>query len=114
MLAMFVAPIALVGPPLYPFTEWRRALMWAGVGPSAGFTVHQLVREINQLLTTLHGVARTDALTGFPTAGHGTKSCPASYRARSDQESGCPLHSSTSTTSRGSTTIEVIRLAINC
>ena len=66
MLAMFVAPIALVGSPLYPLTEWRRALLWAGVGPLAGFTVHQLVREINQLLTTLHGVARTDALTGVP------------------------------------------------
>jgi diguanylate cyclase (GGDEF)-like protein len=65
MVVMFVVPILLVGPPLYPPSEWRRALMWATVGPPVAFTVHRLVVEINQLLARLHGLARTDALTGI-------------------------------------------------
>jgi diguanylate cyclase (GGDEF)-like protein len=63
MVATFALPIVLLGPPLYPASEWRRALVWAGVGPVIGFSVQRLVAEVEQLLMLLHKVARTDALT---------------------------------------------------
>jgi diguanylate cyclase (GGDEF)-like protein len=63
MFVMLAAPIVVFGEPLYPASEWRRALVWAGVGPVIGFSVQRLVREIEQLLAKLHEVARTDALT---------------------------------------------------
>ena len=66
MVVMFVMPILLIGPPLYPLSEWRRTFMWATVGPLSAFTVHRLVVEIHQLLAKLSGLARTDALTGVP------------------------------------------------
>ena len=66
MIMMFALPILLLGPPLYPLSEWRRTLLWATAGPLIAFTVHRLVAEINQLLTKLRGIARTDALTGVP------------------------------------------------
>jgi diguanylate cyclase (GGDEF)-like protein len=63
MFVMFAAPIVLVGEPRYPPSEWRRAFVWASVGPVIGFSVQRLVEEIGQLLTKVHEVARTDALT---------------------------------------------------
>lgn len=66
MIIMFVVPILFVGPPRYPLSEWRRTLLWATAGPLIAFTIHRLVAEINQLLTKLRGIARTDALTGVP------------------------------------------------
>jgi diguanylate cyclase (GGDEF)-like protein len=62
MFVMLAAPIVAFGEPLYPPSEWRRAFVWAGVGPVIGFSVQRLVREI-ELLAKLHEVARTDALT---------------------------------------------------
>jgi diguanylate cyclase (GGDEF)-like protein len=66
MVVMFAVPILLIGPPLYPPSEWRRTLMWATVGPLIALTVHRLVVEIHQLLAQLGALARTDALTGIP------------------------------------------------
>ncbi len=66
MIMMFVIPILFVGPPRYPPSEWRRTLLWATAGPLIAFTIHRLVAEINQLLTKLRRIARTDALTGVP------------------------------------------------
>ncbi len=65
MVVMFALPIILFGEPRYPSSEWRRALMWAGLGPLIGFTVQQLVNEREQLVERLKQVARTDALTGI-------------------------------------------------
>jgi diguanylate cyclase (GGDEF)-like protein len=63
MFTMLAAPIVIFGEPFYPASEWRRALVWAGVGPVIGFSVQRLVREIEQLLARLYEVARSDALT---------------------------------------------------
>lgn len=64
MAVMFVAPIILLGEPRYPSSEWRRALMWAGVGPVVGLTVQRLVSQRRELIGSLHEIARSDALTG--------------------------------------------------
>lgn len=64
MVVMFVAPIILQGEPRYPASEWRRALMWAGVGPMVGLTVQRLVTQRRELVGRLLEVARLDALTG--------------------------------------------------
>jgi hypothetical protein len=36
MSVMFVAPILLQGEPRYPASEWRRALLWAGLERVSG------------------------------------------------------------------------------
>jgi len=64
MAVMFVAPIILLGEPRYPPSEWRRALMWAGVGPVVGLTVQRLVSQRRELIGSLREIARSDALTG--------------------------------------------------
>ncbi len=64
MVVMFVVPIILLGEPHYPSSEWRRALMWAGVGPVVGLTVQRLVSQRRELIGKLREVARADGLTG--------------------------------------------------
>ncbi|CAN5118063.1 hypothetical protein BH20ACT22_BH20ACT22_21800 [soil metagenome] len=64
MGVMFVVPIILLGEPRYPSSEWRRALMWAGVGPVVGLTVQRLVSQRRELVGSLREIARSDALTG--------------------------------------------------
>ena len=59
-----MAPIILLGEPRYPSSEWRRALMWAGVGPVVGLTVQRLVSQRRELIGSLREIARSDALTG--------------------------------------------------
>ncbi|HEV3478622.1 MAG TPA: sensor domain-containing diguanylate cyclase [Gaiellaceae bacterium] len=44
--SMFLAPLLLLGPPDYPPTEWRRALLWICVAPIVGYTVQGLVAEL--------------------------------------------------------------------
>ena len=46
LAAMFFAPLVLLGPPDYPSTEWRRALLWICVAPIVGYTVQGLVAEL--------------------------------------------------------------------
>jgi hypothetical protein len=48
MFVMLAAPIVAFGEPLYPPSEWRRAFVWAGVGPVIGSSVQRLVREIER------------------------------------------------------------------
>src|SRR5262245_4381283 len=45
LAAVFIVPIALIGAPEYPASEWARALVWLCVAPIIGFTVQSLVRE---------------------------------------------------------------------
>jgi diguanylate cyclase (GGDEF)-like protein len=44
--AVFLAPLALLGAPDYPATEWRRAILWICVAPIVGYTVQALVAEL--------------------------------------------------------------------
>jgi diguanylate cyclase (GGDEF)-like protein len=46
LASMFLAPMLLLGPPDYPSTEWRRALLWICVAPIVGYTVQALVSEL--------------------------------------------------------------------
>lgn len=52
-------PIALVGEPAYPGSEWRRAIITTMVASIVGMTVQRLV-------DTIQGQSRTDPLTGLP------------------------------------------------
>lgn len=56
--AVFLAPIALVGEPAYPVTEWRHALVWTLAASVVGVTVQRLVVEIRQRASTQATVAR--------------------------------------------------------
>lgn len=44
--AVFLTPLVLLGPPDYPGTEWRTAILWICVSPIVGFTVQALVGEL--------------------------------------------------------------------
>ena len=46
LAATFLAPLALLGAPDYPSSEWQRALLWICVAPIIGYTVHALVAEL--------------------------------------------------------------------
>jgi diguanylate cyclase (GGDEF)-like protein len=46
LAAVFLAPLALLGAPDYPSTEWRTAILWICVAPIVGFTVQALVAEL--------------------------------------------------------------------
>ena len=49
LVPVLVLPILLIGEPNYPASEWRRAILWAGVAPMIGFTTHRLVMEGERL-----------------------------------------------------------------
>ena len=44
--ATIMLPIVMIGPPLYPDTEWRRVLLVCGVGAMIGLTVQRLVAQV--------------------------------------------------------------------
>jgi diguanylate cyclase (GGDEF)-like protein len=46
LAAAFLTPLALLGAPDYPATEWRTAILWICVAPVVGFTVQALVAEL--------------------------------------------------------------------
>lgn len=46
LAAVFITPLALLGAPDYPSTEWRTAILWICVAPIVGFTVQALVAEL--------------------------------------------------------------------
>jgi diguanylate cyclase (GGDEF)-like protein len=46
VVAVFVVPLLVAGPPKYPPSEWTRALLWICVAPIVGFTVQALVRQL--------------------------------------------------------------------
>ncbi len=46
LAAVFLTPLLLLGPPDYPATEWRTAILWICVAPIVGFTVQALVGEL--------------------------------------------------------------------
>src|SRR5689334_7976268 len=50
----------------YPATELIAALLWMAFAGVAGFTLSELVRQREMLVTWLERTARTDALTGLP------------------------------------------------
>lgn len=76
--AYFILPIAVVGGPEHPESEWPRGLIVAGVAASAGLLVQRLVRqvrdqtdaavrrqeELERLLGLLAGIARADDVRG--------------------------------------------------
>jgi len=43
--ATFLTPQILVGPPLYPITGWRGAIIWVAIGLLAGSAIHKLVDQ---------------------------------------------------------------------
>lgn len=57
-----VVPIALVGGPGYPFTEWRRFVILVTISATLGIMVQRLVREVRA--QTERAVARGSALAG--------------------------------------------------
>lgn len=46
LAAVFLTPLALLGSPDYPATEWRTAILWICVAPIVGLTVQGLVAEL--------------------------------------------------------------------
>jgi diguanylate cyclase (GGDEF)-like protein len=42
----FFAPLFLIGPPEYPISEWRRAVLWVAIASLVGFTVQRLVNQL--------------------------------------------------------------------
>jgi diguanylate cyclase (GGDEF)-like protein len=46
LAAMFLTPLVLLGPPEYPPSEWRLALLWICVAPIVGYTVQALVAQL--------------------------------------------------------------------
>ena len=45
VVATFFAPLLLIGPPEYPVSEWRRAVLWVAIAPLVGYTVQRLVNQ---------------------------------------------------------------------
>jgi diguanylate cyclase (GGDEF)-like protein len=46
VVATFLAPLVLIGPPEYPASEWTRAVLWVAIASLVGFTVHRLVNQL--------------------------------------------------------------------
>jgi diguanylate cyclase (GGDEF)-like protein len=46
VVAVFFAPLILIGPPDYPLSEWRRAVLWVAMAALVGFTVQRLVNQL--------------------------------------------------------------------
>jgi diguanylate cyclase (GGDEF)-like protein len=64
LAAVFLTPLALVGSPEYPSTEWRTAILWICVAPIVGFTVQALVAELRaRAEETRLAVANIEAVT---------------------------------------------------
>jgi diguanylate cyclase (GGDEF)-like protein len=64
LAAVFLTPLALLGPPDYPATEWRTAILWICVAPIVGFTVQALVSELrSRAAETRLALANIEAIT---------------------------------------------------
>jgi diguanylate cyclase (GGDEF)-like protein len=64
LAAVFFVPLALLGAPEYPATEWRRAILWICVAPIVGFTVQALVAELRtRAEETRLALANIEAIT---------------------------------------------------
>jgi diguanylate cyclase (GGDEF)-like protein len=64
LAAVFLTPLALLGPPDYPATEWRTAILWICVAPIVGFTVQALVSELRSRASeTRLALANIEAIT---------------------------------------------------
>jgi diguanylate cyclase (GGDEF)-like protein len=46
VVAMFFAPLLLIGAPEYPVSEWRRAVLWVAIASLVGYTVQRLVNQL--------------------------------------------------------------------
>src|SRR5687767_173649 len=46
VVATFFAPLLLIGSPVYPVSEWRRAVLWVAIASLVGFTVQRLVNQL--------------------------------------------------------------------
>jgi diguanylate cyclase (GGDEF)-like protein len=46
VVATFFAPLLLIGPPEYPVSEWRRAVLWVAIASLVGYTVQRLVNQL--------------------------------------------------------------------
>jgi diguanylate cyclase (GGDEF)-like protein len=64
--ATFLGPLILVGPPLYPSSGWRGAVLWVATGLLAGFAIQELVDQSRQHTAD---VAALGAVTRALTAG---------------------------------------------
>ena len=47
-VGVFLLPVLLIGPPDYPASDWRRALVWALVAGTVGPAVQGLVRRLHE------------------------------------------------------------------
>jgi len=46
VVATFFAPVLFIGPPEYPVSEWRRAVLWVAIASLVGYTVQRLVNQL--------------------------------------------------------------------
>jgi diguanylate cyclase (GGDEF)-like protein len=60
VVATFFAPLLLLGPPEYPVSEWRRAVLWVAIASLVGFTVQRLVSQLRERAE--ESVRRAEAL----------------------------------------------------
>jgi hypothetical protein len=44
---LFVGPMLLAGPPTYPLSDWRQALLWTSLAGAVGPVVHELVQRLS-------------------------------------------------------------------
>ena len=61
---IYLAPIAIVGAPRYPTSQWHAGVLFVVIAAGLGITVMQLVTRVQVLMHQLHSLARTDDLTG--------------------------------------------------
>lgn len=62
----FVGPMVLVGPPMYPYSGWRGAVIWVSIGLLAGSATQELVEQSRHRSAD---VAALGAITRALTAG---------------------------------------------
>lgn len=74
VVLMFMLPVALIGDPMYPLDDWRRALVWVMVAvfiaPAVQRLVRMLERETGRARTTaaqMDGITRGARLTSIIT-----------------------------------------------
>lgn len=64
LAAVSFVPLALLGAPEYPATEWRRAILWICVAPIVGFTVQALVADLrSRAEAARRALAHIEAIT---------------------------------------------------
>jgi diguanylate cyclase (GGDEF)-like protein len=63
---VYILPAIVIGPPEFPNGSWRAGLLFAVIAAVLGLCVLHLVERVDELMARLHGLARTDELTGLP------------------------------------------------